>query len=286
MADRPEATVQDRARPSGRVATVTGQTGTDEGHPAPAPDLGGALPKAARRHLARELDWTPRPTPPVPLEQVQLPASRLAPAARVHLVALLGAEHVADDRATRLAHTGGRSYLDLLRRRAGDASDAPDVVVFPAGTAQVAALLHTCSQLGVVVVPHGGGTSGVGGLAGTDADDRPVVAVDLRRTADVHAIDAPSSLATVGAGIRGQALETALAAEGLTLGGAAEDWGSATVGGCAATRSAGGPGRFADLVAGLTLATPTGVLTLGTAAGLRWGRTCSGSRWARRARSG
>ncbi|QXG74546.1 FAD-binding oxidoreductase [Modestobacter sp. L9-4] len=268
MADRPEPTDQGTGPTDGRAATGAGQEGTAEGRgPTSDADLAGALPKAARRHLARELDWTPRSTPPVPLEQVQLSASRLAPAARVHLVALLGAEHVADDRATRLAHTGGRSYLDLLRRRVGDASDAPDVVVSPADTAQVAALLHTCSQLGVVVVPYGGGGSGVGGLAGTDADDRPVVAVDLHRMADVSAIDAPSSLVTVGPGLHCSALETRLATDGLTLGAAPEGWGLATVGGCAASRSAAGHGHFADLVTGLTLATPTGVLTLGTVAG-------------------
>jgi alkyldihydroxyacetonephosphate synthase len=271
--ERPELTVQGWGPPSGRVATVTERAGTDDGVLELTPDvhLGSALPKAARRHLARELGWTPRSTPPVPLADVRLGPSRLEPAARVHLVALLGAEHVADDRATRLAHAGGRSYLDLVRRRAGDASDAPDAVVFPADTAQVAALLRSCSQLGVVVVPYGGGTSGVGGLAGTDVDDRAVVAVDLRRMAEVGDLDVPSSLVTVGPGLRGPDLETALAAQGLTFGHSPQSWEFATMGGCAATRSAGqsasGSDRFADLVAGLTLATPTGVLTLDAAAG-------------------
>ena len=93
------------------------------------------------------------------------------------------ARTVADDRLTRLTHAGGKSYLDLLRRRAGDASDAPDAVLAPGSTEEVSALLHACSELGVVVVPFGGGTSVVGGLAGTDADDRPVVCLDLRRMA-------------------------------------------------------------------------------------------------------
>ncbi len=45
----------------------------------PAPDGGRTLSKAARRHLVRELGWTPRETPPVPLDQVHLHPSRLAP---------------------------------------------------------------------------------------------------------------------------------------------------------------------------------------------------------------
>jgi alkyldihydroxyacetonephosphate synthase len=119
----------------------------------------------------------------------------------------------------------------------------------------------------VVAVPYGGGTSGVGGLAGSDVDDRPVVAVDLRRMNAVHDVDVPSSLVTVGPGMRGPALEAALAEHGLTLGHTPVSWEFATLGGHAATRSAGhsstGIGRFEDLVAGLTLATPTGTLELG-----------------------
>nr|WP_281372105.1 FAD-binding oxidoreductase [Modestobacter versicolor] len=156
----------------------------------------------------------------------------------------------------------------MLRRRSGDASDAPDAVLSPGSTEDVVAVLRTCSEHGVVVVPFGGGTSVVGGLAGTDVDDRPVVAVDLRRMSAVHAIDVPSSLVTVGPGLRGPALEEALAAEGLTFGHLPQSWEFATMGGYAATRSAGqsstGVGRFDDLVAGLTLATPSGVLELGS----------------------
>ena len=227
----------------------------------------GALPAAALRHLTRELGWQPRSTPPVPVRDVTLAPSRLPSAARDALAALLGAEHVADDRAARLTHAGGKSYLDLLRRRAGDAAGAPDAVLSPGSTAEVAALLRECAARGVVVVPFGGGTSVVGGLAGTDPGGRPVVAVDLRRMSSVQALDVPSSLVTVGPGMRGPELEAELAAAGLVLGHLPQSWEFATLGGYAATRSAGqsstGVGRFDDLVAGLTLATPAGVLELG-----------------------
>ena len=179
------------------------------------------------------------------------------------------------DRESRLRRAGGKSYLDLLRRREGDASDAPDAVVTPGTTEETAALLTTCSEHGIVVVPFGGGTSVVGGLTGMDPDDRPSIAVDLSRMASVQALDVPSSLVTVGPGMRGPALEEELAREGLTFGHLPQSWEFATVGGYAATRSAGqastGVGRFDELVAGLTLATPSGVLEVGhppaTAAG-------------------
>jgi alkyldihydroxyacetonephosphate synthase len=238
-------------------------------------DLEAVLSKPARRHLARELGWTPRPTPPVPVEDVALAPSRLPEQAQRVLAGLLGEQNVRTDRESRLRHAGGKSYLDLLRRRAGDASGAPDAVVTPGSTEETAALLGVCADHGVVVVPFGGGTSVVGGLAGVDPDDRPCVAVDLSRMAGVQALDVPSSLVTVGPGMRGPALEAALADQGLTLGHYPQSFEFATVGGYAATRSAGqqstGVGRFDELVAGLTLATPVGVLELGhppaTAAG-------------------
>jgi alkyldihydroxyacetonephosphate synthase len=272
VVEQPELTIQGWGPAGARIATVA--AGDGAGSPedgvlgfAPDPDASTALPRAARRHLTRELGWTPRSTPPVPVSAIRLAPSRLPADARTALTGLLGEDAVADDRATRLAHAGGKSYLDLLRRRAGDASDAPDAVLTPASTEQTAALLSECSERGIVVVPFGGGTSVVGGLAGTDVDDRPVVAVDLARMSTVQDLDVPSSLVTVGPGMRGPALEEELAQEGLTLGHLPQSWEFATLGGYAATRSAGqsstGVGRFDDLVAGLTLATPVGVLELG-----------------------
>ncbi|HLM05744.1 MAG TPA: FAD-binding oxidoreductase [Blastococcus sp.] len=255
MAQQPELTIQG-----------WGPAGPDQ-NPTADGDLGDAVPKAARRYLTRELGWSPRATPPVPVADIRVAPSRLSDEARTRLVDVVGEENVRTDRESRLRRAGGKSYLDLLRRREGDASDAPDAVVLPGTTQETAALLTACSELGVVVVPFGGGTSVVGGLAGIDPDDRPSVALDMARMASVQSLDVPSSLVTVGPGMRGPALEEALGKQGLTFGHLPQSWEFATVGGYAATRSAGqnstGVGRFDELVAGLTLATPSGVLELG-----------------------
>ncbi len=166
MPEQPELTIQGWGPAAGpRDATVTRGADGDSARLelTTFPDLAEVLPKAARRHLSRELGWTPRRTPPVPVSEIRLAPSRLAEDCRLRLVELLGEEHVSTDREARLRHAGGKSYLDLLRRREGDASDAPDAVVRPGSTEETAALLALCSEIGVVAVPFGGGTSVVGG---------------------------------------------------------------------------------------------------------------------------
>jgi alkyldihydroxyacetonephosphate synthase len=152
--EQPELTIQGWGpHPTGGSTDATGDR---------APDLEAVIPKAARRHLAKELNWTPRHTPPVPVAEIRLAPSRLTETARLALVELLGEDNVRTDRESRLLRAGGKSYLDLLRRRAGDATDAPCAVVLPGTTEETAALLALCSEHDVVVVPFGGGTSVVG----------------------------------------------------------------------------------------------------------------------------
>ena len=50
----------------------------------------------------------------------------------------------------------------------------------------------------MVVIPFGGGTSVVGGLAGVDPDDRPAIAVDLVRMASLQALAAGRSQVVTG----------------------------------------------------------------------------------------
>jgi alkyldihydroxyacetonephosphate synthase len=88
-------------------------------------------------------------------------------------------------------------------------------------------------------------------------------------------VDETSLIATLGPGLRGPEAESALASAGLTLGHFPQSFEYATVGGFAATRSAGqassGYGRFDELVSSLAMATPIGELrtlaTMHTAAG-------------------
>ena len=202
----------------------------EDGHDAP-------LPEHAVELLRGELGIDPAAgAPPVALEEVQLPESRLDGAVRARLAVIVGEERVLDDRAARVGHAAGRSYPDLLRLRSGNLGHAPDAVVEPGSADEVRALLAECANARVAVVPFGGGTSVVGGVD-PFADGFPaVIALDLRRMDRLLTVDHTSLTATFEGGLFGPEAERLLAAEGLTLGHFPQSFEFTTVGVWVATR--------------------------------------------------
>ncbi len=200
----------------------------------------------------------------VPLRPPLLSADRRAGLARV-----VGEQQISTEHVARLRHAGGKSTLDLLRRRDTGPQDAPDAVVYPADHHQVAGVLAYCSEQGIAVVPFGGGTSVVGGLDPVRGRFETVIALDLRRLDALLDCDPVSGTATFGAGVTGPRAEELLAAYGLSLGHFPQSFEFASIGGFAATRSSGqasaGYGRFDDMVQRLRVATPTGAVELGRA---------------------
>ncbi|MDQ4037415.1 MAG: FAD-binding oxidoreductase [Actinomycetota bacterium] len=220
------------------------------------------LPNTARKWLQREIGWMPRSTPSEILASVTTAATRLPDASSAALIEIVGHEQVRTDGPSRLRRGSGRSYLDLIRRRSGDVSGLPDVVVLPGSHDEVLAVLARCAKDDLAVVPYGGGTSVVGGLAGGAGEHRAVVTIDVSRLNSIDSIDTKSLLVTVGPGMRAPEFEARMARYGLTLGHFPQSYEFATLGGYAATRSAGqasnGYGRFDELVAAVRLATPVG----------------------------
>jgi alkyldihydroxyacetonephosphate synthase len=228
--------------------------GTD-GHDAP-------LSAATDKLLAEELGVGSARAGHPSLESVRLPEGRLTSEAREGLAQIVGEEHVREDHAARVAHAAGRSYPDLARLWAGDLPTAPDAVVEPGTGAEVMELLARCADLGVAVVPYGGGTSVVGGVEALRGPFDMVISVDLRRLSGLVSADTHSQLATIAAGTLGPEAERLLNARGLTLGHFPQSFEFSTVGGWVATRSAGqastGYGRIDELVETLRVATPSG----------------------------
>ncbi|WP_232819941.1 FAD-binding oxidoreductase [Nocardioides allogilvus] len=197
------------------------------------------------------------------------PASVIGSEALAALEAVVGADQVIVDDAVRAVRTRGKSTPDLLKARAGDLSDAPDVVVRPVDQAEIEALLAVAVAHNLAVVPFGGGTSVTGGLVAARAAYAGVVSLDLVRMKSLLSVDKESMTATLEPGLRGPEAEALLAEEGVTLGHYPQSFEFATIGGFAATRSSGqssaGYGRFDAVVVAMTVVTPSGTITVGSA---------------------
>ncbi len=213
--------------------------------------LGGALPAA-------------QPAPQI--DQVRIRKSSLGKRSAAKIADRLGSSHLRTDHHARLLHAAGKGYPDLLAMRGSDRIAAPDAVVYPAGHAEVAALLKICGKQGIAVVPFGGGTSVVGGVAPRRGDFGAVIALDLSRLRALLSLDQDSRVARFAAGMRGPELEHALRAHGFTLGHFPQSFEYSSVGGWVATRSAGqastGYGRIDELLVGARLVAPAGELNL------------------------
>jgi alkyldihydroxyacetonephosphate synthase len=222
-----------------------------------------------RQLLTQALGVRHSPPAPQAWSELALPEPRLSEQAVSALAGAVGREQVFQDDQARIRHTRGKSTPDLLRVRLGDAHAAPDAVVMPASHDEVLEVLKICTRHEVAVVPFGGGTSVVGGLAPAAEAFAGTIALDVRRMDALLGLDEVSRLAELEPGLRGPQAEALLEERGYTIGHFPQSFEYASLGGFAAARSSGqasaGYGRFDELVMGLRVATPSGSLTLGHA---------------------
>ena len=201
---------------------------------------------------------------PVRFEELQIPDPGLPADLRADLEKAVSASSVSIDPLDRLVHARGKSLRDLIRQRRGDLARLPDVVVRPSSEDAVNAILKTALRADAVVIPFGGGSSISGSLEAPAGETRPVISVDLERLDRVLEIDSGSRLARVQAGVFGPRLEEQLTALGYTFGHFPDSFTHSTLGGWIATRSSGMQsdryGDIADMVMGLRVVTPSGML--------------------------
>lgn len=233
------------------------------GDPAHPPSLGAGALEFLREHVG----VAAMPRPPVALDAVALEPSALSDVALAALRGVVGKEGVRTDHHERVGHAAGKGYPDLLRLRKGAPEGAPDAIVYPTERGQLLALLEACARERIAVVPFGGGTSVVGGLAPLrGAQHTAALALDMGRLDGLIDIDRTSLTVRARAGMRVARLEEELGRAGLTLGHFPQSYEYVSLGGCAATRGAGqastGYGRFEEMVQGLVLVAPAGDIEL------------------------
>jgi alkyldihydroxyacetonephosphate synthase len=197
---------------------------------------------------------------PRSVEELRLPEAEPLPEA---IASALGEASVFSGHEDRVRHSAGSGYVDLARLRSGRLGQAPDAVVVPPDAEALRELLEICARERIAVVPFGGGTSVVGGVEPLRGGHPRLISLDLCRLRNVN-VDRTSLTARLGAGLRGPEAEGSLRGQGLTLGHFPQSFEYATIGGFAATRSAGqassGYGRFDDLVTQLRMLAPAGEL--------------------------
>jgi alkyldihydroxyacetonephosphate synthase len=227
------------------------------GDPSVEPSLDDAALNVLRERIGELEPW------PLArgLEEFEMPTAESLPQG---LVEAVGEECVFTSDEDRLRHATGRGYADLARLRCGRLEAAPDAVLTPRSATALQRVLEVCAAEGIAVVPFGGGTSVVGGVEPLRGRHGRLVSLDLGGLRDVG-VDERSLTARLGAGLRGPEAESSLSRFGLTLGHFPQSFEYATIGGFAATRSAGqassGYGRFDSVVSSVRLLAPAGELS-------------------------
>ncbi len=129
-------------------------------------------------------------------------ASRPATDLRARLEQVAGAEHVRDDAGTLLAFSTDATPLER---------GAPDVVVFPGSTEEVAGIVRIADELRVPVVPRGSGTN----LSAGTVPNRGGIVLVLTRMNRLIEVSVDDLVAVCQPGVRTVELATAAAAQGL-----------------------------------------------------------------------
>ena len=156
-------------------------------------------------------------TPPPNVEDVKINPSALDADDIAALKEAVGDEFFKDDHYTRVMHTYGRSYPDLLRLRLGVLEIAPDAIVYPGNEDQVAKVIKVCEEREIAIIPFGGGTSVAGGVEAVRGGFKKAISLSTLRFNKIKEINKDAMTFTVEPGVFGRTSKRN-SANGVTVG--------------------------------------------------------------------
>lgn len=198
----------------------------------------------------------PEPADPLPLGKIAVTRPRVAPPPELNAFS-------AADSETRITHSRGKSYTDVVAGFHGQFPDLTDFVLYPRNEYEIEAALAWCANQKVALIPYGGGSSVVGGITPRIPDGyNGAVTLDMREMDRVLEVDPTSRAALIQAGALGPHLEAQLAPHNLTLRFYLQAFQFSTLGGWIATRAGGhfatGSTHIDDHIESIRAITPTG----------------------------
>lgn len=171
---------------------------------------------------------------------------------------------IAVDQKTRVRHSYGQSYRDLLRLRKGQIDASPDAVLYPKSHFEVCEIMKAAKLHHVCIIPFGGGSNILRMVERNADEQRMVVTVDTKLMNQLIEVDEESYTAKFQAGVFGPDIEGQLLSYGFELGHFPDSYELSTLGGWIASRSAGmfsnSHGKIEDMIVSLKVATPDGTI--------------------------
>lgn len=193
----------------------------------------------------------------------QLPESKFGREQFEKLFQELEADQFSDEDIERAKHGMGRSYHDLIKLFTSSKLHPPDFILYPKSQDEVRYILDIANTQEINIVTFSGG-SNVTGALDIEVGNRPVCALNMGRLNRLIELDELSLTATFEGGIFGPELEDILNKKGYTLGHFPQSFEYSTLGGWAATRSAGQEsglyGKIEDMILGIKAISPTGTI--------------------------
>ncbi|MEM7790352.1 MAG: FAD-binding oxidoreductase [Verrucomicrobiota bacterium] len=192
-----------------------------------------------------------------------IPASRLSDDQKNHLEEILGPEGLVLDDAQRLRRGHGHALQDIYDVNYGKIERVPDAVAYPTSEAVIEQLVASAKDLGLCLIPYGGGTNVTQATRCPVDESRSIVIIDMGKLNRVRWIDPKNHVACIEAGATGASIEKALKAHGYTLGHEPDSFELSTLGGWIATKASGMKknryGNIEDVVIEFRVITPVGI---------------------------